>query len=164
MKRGKIFNKGTSLIEAIIGVAIIGLTVVGSMTTFNLYIKSWQNNLSNIQSSYILNEGVEGVFLQRDLGWSTYVEGKADGVTKYYFSWDSGNNLWTLNTTPYQIDGKYDRYVIFSPVNRDANDNIAVSGSNDPDTNMATVYVGWATNSGTTTKSAAIYLFNIFNE
>lgn len=149
--------------EGLIGVSIIALTVIGSLTTFSLYIKAGTKNLANVQSSYLLNEGVEALFYMRDLGWASNIGNKALTPTRHYFVWNG--TTWTTSTTHIFVDAKYDRYFILESVCRDGVDNIVACGSAtiDPGTLKATVYVDWWSNNATTSKSTTVYLFDLLS-
>ncbi len=151
-------QQGIALIEAVIAVSIISLVFVGSLTTLNLYVNSWTKNLASIKSSYLLAEGAEAVYLLRDGSWSNI--SSLNPNTKYYFVWNG--SAWVTSTTPVQVDGVYDRYVIFEPVYRDASDNIAESGTADDRSKLATVYVGYLNNNATTTASVRLYVFDLY--
>ena len=159
MKKGFFYNKGLSLVEAIIGTAVISLTLLGSITVYNYFIKAWPNNLENIQSSYLLAEGTEIVYYFRDSGWTPNIAGISLD-TKEYFEWD-GNN-WATSTTNIFIDNLFERSFVLSNVYRDSNSNIANSGTLDPKSRKATIYTAWNSGGGTTTKSISIYISNIF--
>lgn len=142
------------------GVAILLLAVTGVMTTYNIFIRVGISTLNSIQSSYLLEEGIEAVSVVRDYGWGTNIAGLTIG-TKYYLSWVGGK--WTTTTTASKIDNFYTRYVVLSSVYRDVNDNIASSGTLDSGTRKVISYVSWQSGATTTTKTLTTYLTNLFN-
>ena len=163
MRRRIIYKQGISLVEGLIGVAIVAMTVMASLTTFSLYVKVGSKNLSNVQASYLLNETVENLFYLRDVSWDVYIA-ELDEGTKYYFVWVGTD--WFPSPVSTLIDGKYDRYFIVDPVCRNASANIitcdTVYTGYDPTSVKATAYVGWKMGGATTTKSVSTYLFALY--
>lgn len=153
-------KKGISLVEAVIGTAIVSLTLVGSIVVYNYFINAWSKNLANIQSAYLLEEGTEIIYYLRDSGWSSNISSIPVNTTRY-FGWNGSN--WTSTTTNSYVDGLFQRSFILGSVYRDSNGNIASSGNLDTNSKKATVYVAWRSSGGTTTKSMSIYISNIFN-
>lgn len=153
------FNKGISLIEVVVGTAVILLVLTGLIAAYGLYIRAGFSSLNTIQSAYLLEGGVEAVTTLRDQGWSANIANLTIG-TNYYLVWNG--TRWTAVTTPTLIDAVYDQHFTLGNVYRDANDNIAASGALDSGARLLSVFVSWRGVAGTTTKSVATYLMNLF--
>lgn len=153
-------SRGSILIEVVIGAAIISTGFLSLSNVYNFNFKEAIKNTGLIKASYLLEESVEATKILRDNGFSANINSVADN-TAYYFLWNG--STWTLTTTPQYVDGKYLRSVVFSPVYRDSNDDIAYSGTLDTDTRRATSTVAWNFRGVTTTRSIGFYVTNIFD-
>lgn len=153
-------SKGVSIIEVIIGSALLLFAVTGLLTAYSMFIKVGMNTLNNIQATYLLEEGIEVASILRDYGWTSNISG-LNSSTKYYFYWDGTG--WTATTTVAKIDSLYTRYAIFGGVNRDSNDNIASSGTLDSGTKKVTVVVSWQNGATTTSRTLSSYVTNLFS-
>jgi Tfp pilus assembly protein PilV len=151
---------GVSLAEAIIGISIIALSLLGSISTFLFIVKSNQNSVTSVQTSYLLSEGFEALTHLRNDTWH-YNFDFMPRDTKYYVNF--AGTKWATTTTPSMIDGIYDRYFKISAVYRDGSGNIANSGTPDTGSIKVTVYVDYWNNNATTSISYVNYLFNIYN-
>lgn len=160
----KNYKGGFSLIEVLIACVII------STSTFALMSASAKGNQLSVkavrqtQASFLLEEGAEAVKSIRDADWAN-ISGLTVGTT-YYLSFNTGTNVWSLGTTPTSpVDSIFTRTVVFSAVNRDANDDIVSSGGTlDARTKMVTVSVSWTTSGGeASSKDLVFYLSDIFN-
>ncbi|MEK7574892.1 MAG: hypothetical protein AAB511_01545 [Patescibacteria group bacterium] len=154
------FCRGVSLVEVVVSVAILFITVTGLLTAYNFFVRAGTKTLATVQASYLLEEGVEAASVIRDYGWTTNIANLSVG-TSYYLVWSSSR--WILSTTPSKIDNTYTRYLVFDSVNRDSNDAIASSGTNDSGTRKLSVYVSWPDGSTTTLRSISTYITNLFN-
>jgi len=153
-------EKGALLVEVLISSAIIASVLVllaGSLVRFNLLAV---NNLRQTQAAFLATEGLEAVRALRDTSWAGQVATLNPG-TDYYLVWAS--DQWSLSATPSLVDGRFDRAVGVTAVYRDANNDIAETGTLDSDTWLVTARVSWPTGRGTTTKQLSAYLTNLFN-
>jgi len=153
------FKKGFGLIEIVVGTSIISVAFLGLMSVANLSLKVLQKSSNNIKAGFLMEEGVEAIKIIRDDGWNN-ISSLSNGVN-YYFDFDGIS--WTATTTSSYIDDIFERKFILNNVERDANDDIVVSGANDPNTKKITIYVSWKENNGTTTQSFSTYITNLFN-
>lgn len=112
-----------------------------------------------IQSSFLLEEGIEVVKGLRDDGWGEHIVPLTNGTT-YYLSWNG--TAWSPTTTPSRVENFYARTFVLSAVNRDGSDDIAVSGTNDPGTRKLTMSVAWNVRGATTTRMTEAYIVNLF--
>lgn len=152
-------NSGFGLLEVVLGSAIILLVVLSTVESYNIYINFALSNQNNVQSSFLLEEGIESVLFLRDTNWTNISTLTASTTYYLYFN----GTTWTSTSTPDYIDNTFLRSFVIYDVNRDANDDIAVSGTNDPDTKKLTVTVAYPAGHSTTTKSLTTYMTNINN-
>lgn len=160
MRNNLKYKRGISLIEVVVGTAILLIAITGLLTSYNVFVRAGTSTLGKVQASYLLEEGVEAVSVLRDYGWTANISNLTVG-TAYYLVWSGGR--WTSSASASLIDNVYSRYFILSSVNRDANDNIAVSGTNDTGTRKLTVYVSWPTGATTTLRTVSTYVTNLFS-
>lgn len=154
-------NTGLSLIEILIGSAIISVTLVSMVAAYAAVERYAFANMHALKATHLAEEGVEAIKFMRDSGWASNISSLSDN-TAYHLYWDGSK--WTSTTSEYYIDTKFDRVFTLSPVNRDGSYNVVSSGGS-PDSNSrkATVTVSWRGYSATSTKVVEVYLFNIFN-
>jgi prepilin-type N-terminal cleavage/methylation domain-containing protein len=158
IKNNIIYNKGFSLVEVLVACAIISLTSLFLMSAASKGIELSNRALRQVQASMLIEEGIEAVKSIRDTDWAIISNITLD--TPYYLLFDSNTNKYTLSTTPTTIDGLFTRTVIFSAVNRDTDDDIALTGTLDIGTKKINVSVFWSTPSGINSKDINFYLAN----
>lgn len=152
-------SKGFGLIEIIIGSAILTVSLVATSTYFQKTLQLNQDSGKTVQSSFLLEEGIEAVKFFRDTNW-TNISGLAAG-TSYFLQFDG--TKWATTSSNIFVDSVFERKFILNNVSRNANDDIVSSGgTNDPDTKKVTVLVSWLGRNGTTTKTISTYITNIF--
>ncbi|MBI4155984.1 MAG: hypothetical protein HY507_01995 [Candidatus Zambryskibacteria bacterium] len=155
-----LYQRGSALIEIIIGAAIISSGILAAEVSYNTYLSYALNNQSNVQATYLLEEGLEGVTLLRDKGWTGFIASLST-TTAYYLVLNT--TYWASTTTPQYVDGLFLRGFILSDVKRDINDNVASSGTYDPNTKQVTASVSYWQGYATTTKTISTYITNIYN-
>ncbi len=155
-------GKGMSLVEIVVGAAIIMTAVVSLLGIFGGLTNLSIRNTPRVQAAMLLDEGAEVLRLMRDAGWHSKIGNLANGTT-YRLLWQ--NSAWTSTTTATLVDGKFDRTFVLSAVNRDATtyDIVTSGGSVDTGTRKATISVAWNDGSGTTTKSVQMYIYDTFS-
>lgn len=151
---------GFSLIEVLIATSVLSVLAVVLLSSTNKGIILSNQALDEVQAGFLLEEGAEAVKSLRDINW-TNISGVTDN-TNYYLSFNNTTNLWSLSVTPSKVDS-FTRVIVFSPVYRDANDDIASSGTLDAGTKKVTVTTSWPSNGNTISKSIPFYVSNIFN-
>ena len=134
-------TKGFGLIEILIVVGIMGIAFVG-LVAFLINSSGIIFQVTrNTEAVALAEEGVEGVRSLRDEGWTTNIATLTESATYYPVI---SANKWTLTTTdPGTVNNLYTRTVVIEGVNRDVNDDIAVAGTDDPNTKEVTVKVIW---------------------
>lgn len=160
-----ILHRGISLVEVVIGTALILLALAGLVTSYSFYLKAGLKNTDSLKATFLLQEGVEAVTLMRDNGWST-LSSLATG-TPYYLAW-SGTS-WIATSTATTTDGVFLRTFQLDDVYRkSADQDIVASSSPDIktlDAGTKAVMVRVITASGATTTldiSIRTYLTNLF--
>ena len=151
-------NIGVALIEILIGSAIMSIGILAINTSYTEYLKYALANQKNVEAAYLLEEGLEITTFFRDQSWAENIA-KLSTTTTYYFSFVSSN--WATTTTPQYIDGQFLRSISVSDVRRDGNDDIALSGTYDPNIKKITATVSYWQGHSTTTKTMSTYLTNI---
>lgn len=157
--KNKISNRGIGLVEVVIGSAVMLLVVVAVVNVYGSYISFALANQENTKANFILEEGLESVIFLRDSGWTANIATLTPGST--YYLYFNGTN-WVSTTTPQYIDGNFLRSFVINNVNRDSNDDIASSGTNDPDTKKVTVTLAYFQGHATTTKTLSTYITDLY--
>lgn len=151
-----ITSKGVSVIEVLVGVAILGVALVFISHTIALFASSELRVLEQTQALYLAEEGQEIMRYLRDEDWSN-ISNLTTGVT-YYFD-VATTSLATTNTVE-TINGTYTRSVVVESVRRDGNDDVVASGGTaDPGSRVVTVTVSW----GSDSVSLESILSNLYN-
>jgi len=150
-------NKGFSVIEVVIVCSIIFICVFALMSSSAKSIQVSEQSLRQAQATLLIEEGVEAVKSIRDGGWSNISNLTND--IEYYLSFSSS---WSLSINSNSIDDIFTRQITFSPVYRDANDDIASSGTLDTGTKKVTVTVSFNNPNGVVSKSLSFYISDIF--
>ena len=151
--------RGFGLVEMLIGASVLAVVLYGISNFFQTTLLASRSTQAQIQGDYLLEEGVE---IAKHFRNASYADsfGKMSTSTAYYFSWDGAN--WATTTTSTLIDEKFERKFTIADVTRDANSDIAPSGTYDPDTKLITMSVSWWSGTATTTRSIQAYIMNIF--
>lgn len=135
-------QKGFSLLEVVIGLAVVSFVLSSLFSVSQISLKIINNDTRNIKAAFLMEEGVETAKILRDFGWNANIK-------------------YASSTAPVYIDG-FERKIIFEDVYRNGNDDISSSGILDSDTKKVTVYVAWPEETGTTTKNVSTYITNLF--
>ncbi|MFZ2522786.1 MAG: hypothetical protein WAW92_00165 [Minisyncoccia bacterium] len=151
-------SKGSAMAEIIIGSSIMLVGILAISVAFNTYLNYALTNQKNVESTYLMQEGLEAMSFLRDIGWTNNF-GSLSTTTTYYLVW-SGSR-WATTTTEQYVDGSFLRSISVTDVKRDANSDIATSGTYDPDIKLVTVSVSYLLGQATTTKSMSRYIVNI---
>ena len=152
-------KRGFGLVEIVIAVAVATIALFGMSETARVATGYVNDATKKLQASYLLEEGVEAVKIMRDNGWNTHI-GNLGTSTVYYMNYVS--SMWQSTNTNTFVDKTYERKFQLDPVYRNANDDIAASGTLDSDTKKLTVTVSWKGRTGTTSQSISTYITNLF--
>lgn len=105
---------GMSLVEIIIGTALIVSALIGLFGAFSFYLRAGFRNTDALQAVFLAEEGVEAMTLLRDESWSnlsTLTTG-----TWYGLQWNGAK--WVATTTVLLIDGVFSRTFLLDGVYR----------------------------------------------
>lgn len=150
------FRSGMAMIEILIGSAIISGGILAISTSYTEYYKYALANQKNVEASYLLEEALEVATFFRNTSWVN-ISGIST-TTTYYLSFSS---TWATTTVPQYVDGVFLRSLNFSDVRRDANDDIATTGTFDSNAKKVTATVSFWQGHATTTKTMSMYVTNI---
>lgn len=131
-------NQGVTLVEALVGVAIVGIILVFVTYAQNQYFSASKTALQTTKATYLAEEGQEFLRYLRDEDWNQ-LESLTTGTT-YYF--DVGSGTIAVTAVPEVIDGTYARSFTLAPLSRDGSGDFVTSGgTDDPQSRVATVRV-----------------------
>jgi hypothetical protein len=150
---------GFSVIEVIVGAAIVALVVTAIATAWTFYEKLSSQSVRVTQADILTEEGAEAIQYWRDKGWTSNIGNLTIGTT-YYMYWDGTDYKATTTAT---LSNGYMRTVVFSAVKRDASDNIATSGTTDPNTLLATITVYPNSTTSPMVMQAQTLVHNVFS-
>ncbi len=153
-------QKGFSIIEIVIGSAIItlaGLTIILSTIS---YVEISSKNSKNVQAALLFEETGEAIQFMRDKSWASNIGNKTTN-TNYYLNWSSGT--YSLSTTPNIYQDIFTRKIVFQNVERDGNDSITASGNNDSDTRLVEITVEWPYKNATSSVSTEMLIHNVYD-
>ena len=157
----RVTNKGFMLLEVVIASAMITMVLLSIDLYYKKILDVSQETTRRIQSGFLLEEGFETLKLVRDQSWSGNIAVLIPGQT-YQLRWTG--TAWTVTTLPQPIENFFTRTFVIANVNRDASDNIAPPGTNDPGTKKIVMQVSWREGrNATTTESAETYITNLFS-
>jgi type II secretory pathway pseudopilin PulG len=152
---------GFTLVEVVLGTAIVLLVLVSLVAAYSLYLRVAFSNLHKTQAIFLSEEGIEAVKLMRDDSFDVRISPLNVG-TNYFLSFSNGK--WGTTTTNGMISGNFLRHFTVESVMRDSQSNIVSSGGTiDPDTKKITVFVEWREQNSTTTKAVSTYITNLFD-
>jgi Tfp pilus assembly protein PilV len=149
-------RSGFGLIEIVVGVSLLSVFLVGVGSVAQRSLVTSRLSLQETKANFLLEEGSEVMRFFRDTAWVN-ISGLST-TTTYYLSYGS---VWATTTTANTVDGIFTRTVTVADVKRDANDDIASSGTYDAGTKKITITLSWPNGLATSTKSAQFYLANI---
>ncbi len=149
---------GMSLVEVVVAAALCVSTVLGIVGAFIFAVREARENVSRVQAAYLAEEGLEAARIVRDNGWTSNIASRTAGAS-YYLAFDG--STWQATTTA-TTTGEFTRTAVFDTVYRDASNNIVSSGTSDANSKKVTVTVSWPRGAGTSTRSLATYLTNLY--
>lgn len=156
------YSRGMGLMEIIVGTTIISLSLVGLITSFNLFVSTGLANTKRVQAIYILEESIEAFRYIRDDGWTTNISSLSRDAP-YNLAFDGVS--WEATTTQALIDDMFSRTVTIADVyRRQTDDDIIASTSPDSKTlDINTIQVTAEVVWGDEKVKATTYFTNIFN-
>jgi hypothetical protein len=155
-------KRGISIIEIVIGSAIITVGILGLINAYSTYITYGLANDKNAQAIHLTESGLEAVSYLRDSGWNANIKNLST-TTTYYLYWNGSK--WLSTTTPQYTDTIFLRKFTITDVFRNSSDKIVASGAGttyDANTKQVTVTLQYIQGHATTTKTAALYITNLY--
>jgi type II secretory pathway pseudopilin PulG len=152
--------RGFSLVEVVIGAALILFAVVGLFGAYSFYLRVGLKQSDAISATFLAEEGAEAALLMRDQGWNN-ISSLTPGL-QYFLAWDGSR--WVATTTETTIDGIYMRTIYAGEVYRRNSDKDIVASTSpgektlDPGTRQITVLVNYEGGE----KKIITYLANLF--
>ncbi len=113
-------------------------TVVATMTVFESYLKIAFKSSEKTYSALLAEEGAEIIQVLRDNGFGQNIAPLAVS-TAYYLYWNGTS--FGATTTPQIINEQYLRTIQFENIYRDANSDIAETGTLDENTKKVSITV-----------------------
>ncbi|MBI2096235.1 MAG: type II secretion system protein [Candidatus Taylorbacteria bacterium] len=152
-------EKGFSALEVVVGAAIILTATLAILGAYGAFLSAALRGTRAMQATLLIEEAIEAVKFMRDSGWSGNIAGRVSN-TPYYLTFDG--SAWSISTLNQYIDGVFERQIRFSDVYRDSEDNIVPSGTLDAGTKKMAVTVSWSVGQATTSRSASVYVADLF--
>lgn len=138
----KVGKKGFGLIEILITATIIAISFIGFLTFILFSRDQTLKAQRKTEAVSLAEEALEVVRKLRDDSYATNIATKVAGTT-YYPTISGSPAAWSLSTTDPGATNGYTTTIVFSNVARDANFNIAGSGTDDPDTKQVAATVSY---------------------
>lgn len=155
-------KKGMSLMEVVIGSAIMLTSMVSIIGVYGSLTSMSLRTTSRVQAAMLAEETAEVLRFMRDTSWNQNISTLANS-TAYHLVWVNG--VWVATTTPVTISNQFIRTFTLSTVNRDSTsyDIVPSGGTLDTGTRKATIEVSWLDGVSTSTRTAEMYIHNIFS-
>ena len=130
-------NKGISIIEILVVVAILAVTLTTLLGLINFSLGINDLSRQTTQANGLVQEAMEAVRSIRDnAGWQQIVNGNHGLINTA--------GKWSFSGTE-NIIGGFARIILVEDAHRDAGDNIVESGGTpDSDTKKITAFVSWS--------------------
>ena len=137
-------NRGISIIEILVVVFIISVTLTSLLGLIGFSLGAASLMKQTTQANFLGQETMEAIRNFRDnTSWNTNGLGTLTLNSLYHPEKTAETPpKWNL-VSGGEVLGIFTRKVVFEKVYRDGNDNIAESGTEDPNTKKATVTVSW---------------------
>jgi prepilin-type N-terminal cleavage/methylation domain-containing protein len=158
--RNSFNNRGFGLLEVVVAIAIITIAFLALLNVYSIEVRRALLTEDSTTATFLAEEGIEAIRIMRDTSWATRIASMPASTTRYLFFTGS---TFLSTTSPEYVYGRFLRSFTIFDVLRDGNDDIASTGTLDPNTKRVSVSVSWSANLGTTTKTLEAYLTNIFN-
>ncbi len=143
--RGK---RGVSAVETVVGISLIALVLLFSISTVSQFVKSGSTRLTETQGLYLTEETLESARAVADLSWGKFVALPLN--TDLYIA--RSTTTVSATTTVQTVSGFTSVFRLFA-VNRDAvtNDIVTSGGSADSGTRLISATTTWSGGSFTLT-------------
>lgn len=156
-------QKGIAMVEVLVASAIMTLVILGVMYGTTRLLQISNRSVSAVQATALLAESAEVLTALRDESWeniSTLSQSETHTIAfnDAQLSW--GTVLYQPGTNGL-VDGKYTRTFTVSPVYRNADDDIAETGTLDEGTLFIETIVSWQQNNTEIQRELSFYLADI---
>ncbi|MEK7208222.1 MAG: hypothetical protein AAB699_01580 [Patescibacteria group bacterium] len=137
------YVRGFSLVEVVVGTALILLSLAALAGAYSFYLKAGLANTDKLKAAFLLQEGVEAVTALRDEAWAN-LSSLAPG-TWQYLHWNGAT--WVATSTATTTDGVFTRDFQLDEVYRRHSDKDIVASTSpdakavDSNTRLLTVRV-----------------------
>ncbi len=159
MKKHTRYSRGFGLVEALVGAAIISVSLLSLVSVSERLVRISSNTSMSTKAAYLLEEGVDAMRFIRDVNWDTFSSIATNTPHHLTFS----NSQWQTTSTSMLVDGIFLRTVTIYPIFRDPVGRIAATGGTvDQDSRRVRVKVEWNARGATTSIEAHSFLGKIF--
>lgn len=135
-------DRGISLVEVLVGVALIGVVGIFVSITVTQFAQIRNNILTDTNKVYLTEEGYETIRLLRDENWTNI--SSLSQNTLYYLQ--VSTTTLAIGGSSELIDGRYNRNFLVQSIYRNGSGNIVASttagATVDTDARELSVYVG----------------------
>ncbi|MDP3982218.1 MAG: prepilin-type N-terminal cleavage/methylation domain-containing protein [bacterium] len=152
-------SRGLTLIEVLVALAIAGMLIGGIASLTALSVRVSASSSASMQALFLAREVVEAVRSVRDeTPWADGIGALVVGGT-YYPSLSQDPPAWEFLAGEEEIE-RFTRSFTMGGVFRDANNNIASTGTEDPNTRRLMVRVSWQERSEEREEVLVTYITN----
>ncbi len=145
--------------EILITITIASIALFALNTLMVVSLDFVVQTLHTTQATILAQEGIEAVRILRNASWSNNIATLSPGAT-YYPSFSGAT--WTLQaSSPGLINNIFTRSLIAENVLRDLNNDIAASGTPDPNTKKISLTMTWQEHGQAKTIVVMTYITNI---
>jgi Tfp pilus assembly protein PilV len=115
----KSHTKGFSIVEIVVGAAIVVTIVSGVAAAWQAYLKMSNTAARNAQSALLTQEAGEALRTMRDISWNTNIYPMWNTAgTPYQLYWTG--TQYQATTSDIVLQNQFIRTIVFATVNRDA--------------------------------------------
>lgn len=161
MRENIIFNKknGFGLVELIVIIAIIGIDLTYVLGASAYFIKV-SGGIDLARQANLINESnIENLRALRDSSWTNSIAPLTNGGT--YYTVVNNGIISTTTINPGVLYQNFNTSIQIDAVYRDANSNIAISGTLDPDIKKITSTTTWTYRGQNKSAQLITYLANL---
>jgi prepilin-type N-terminal cleavage/methylation domain-containing protein len=160
--RQKSNNRGFSLIEVVVSIAVLGIALLSITQLSQIFLRAERLASQRGEAAFFLQEGAEAVRFLRDRSWHDFID-PIPADTPYFLIFSGGTYALTA-AEPALLDGVFRRTITVSDARRDADDDIVSSGGTlTTSTKKISIAVSWRRGQATTTETLEFFIADIFD-